>query len=98
VSDDQISRAIEQSSAKEMSKLEQKDRDKWFMTQHTRKDINFVRAAEAEQWRTALSRESIAKIEGAWSRIMQLLGYGLAMPSAEEPVRSRPPLPETAST
>jgi len=98
VSDDQISRAIEQSSAKEMSKLEQKDRDKWFMTQHSRKDINFVRAAEAEQWRTALSRESIAKIEGAWSRIMQLLGYGLAMPSAKEPVRSRPPLPETAST
>jgi len=98
LSDDQISRAIEQSSAKEMSKLEQKDRDKWFMTQHTRKDISFVRAAKAEQWRTALSRESIAKIEGAWGRIMQLLGYGLAMPSAEEPVRSRPPLPETAST
>jgi hypothetical protein len=81
-----------------LEQLEQKDRDKWFMTQHTRKDINFVRAAKAEQWRTALSRESTAKIEGAWGRIMQLLGYGLAMPSAEEPVRSRPPVPETAST
>jgi hypothetical protein len=97
VSDDQIRLAIERSSVKEMSKLEQKDRDKWFMTQHTRKDINFVRAAKAEQWRSALSLESIAKIEGAWGRIMQLLGYGLAVPAAGESVRSRS-LPEAAST
>ena len=88
VSDDQIRRAIELSSVKEMSKLEQRDRDKWFMTQNTRKDINFVRVAKAEQWRTALSPESIAKIESAWGRVMQLLGYGLAVPSAEAPVRS----------
>jgi hypothetical protein len=67
------------------------------MTQHTRKDINFVRAAKAEQWRSALSLESIAKIEGAWGRIMQLLGYGLAVPAAGESVRSRS-LPEAAST
>lgn len=98
VSDDLIRLAIERSSVKEMSKLEQKDRDKWFLTQNTRKDINFVRAAKAEQWRTALSRESIAKIEGAWGRIMQVLGYGLSLPSAKEPVQSRPPLPEIAST
>lgn len=96
VGDDQIHRAIERSSVNEMRKQEQKDRDKWFMTQNTRKDINFVRAGKAEQWRTALKPESIARIEGAWGRIMQLLGYALAVPAAEQPFRSSPPSLESA--
>jgi Sulfotransferase domain len=97
VSGEQIADAVKHSSAREMSRLEQTDRDRWFMTQHTRKDINFVREAKAEQWRTALPPESIAKIEAAWGRTMQLLGYGLAEHSAEAPVRSRPPLPDSAT-
>lgn len=76
--------------------LEQRDRDRWFMTQHTRKDINFVREAKAEQWRTALPRESVAKIEAAWGRMMQLLGYRLAEHSAENSIRCNPPARETA--
>ena len=83
VSDDQIASAVERSSASEMRKLEQTDRDRWFMTQHSRKDINFVREAKAEQWRTALPQEAIAKIEAAWGRTMQVLGYALTEGSAE---------------
>jgi len=95
VSAEQISYAVEQSSASRMRGLEQKDRDQWFMTKHTRKDINFVREARAEQWRTALPRESVAKIESQWGRTMQLLGYGLAEHSVEDAVRSECPLPKT---
>lgn len=83
VSSEQIGYAVEHSSASRMRKLEQKDRDRWFMTQHSRKDINFVREAKADQWRTALPRECIAKIEAEWGRTMQVLGYELSEHSPE---------------
>jgi len=95
VTAEQINRAVEQSSASRMSRLEQWERDRWFMTQHTRKDINFVREAKAQQWRTALPRESVAKIEAAWGRTMQLLAYRLAEHLAEDAVRCSPPSQET---
>jgi Sulfotransferase domain len=95
VGNEQLNYAVEQSSASSMRRLEQQDRDRWFMTQHTRKDIHFVREARAEQWRTELPRESVAKIESAWGRIMQILGYDLA---EQKSVPSKAPLPEAAGS
>jgi hypothetical protein len=74
----QIRSAVERSSASEMRKLEQKDKDKWFLTQGTRQDINFVREARSNQWRSTLPIEAVARIESTWGGIMQLLGYQLS--------------------
>lgn len=73
----QIARAVEQSSADSMRKLESKQNLQWATTRETRKDIPFVRKAQSGQWRTALGAGSIAQIESAWGHLMQLAGYDL---------------------
>jgi len=75
---EQIARAVEQSSADSMRKLESKQNLQWATTRETRKDIPFVRKAQSGQWRTALGAGSIAQIESAWGHLMQLAGYELA--------------------
>jgi Sulfotransferase domain len=86
---ERITQAVERSSADKMRRLEQTDRDRWFMTRGTRKDINFVREAKSEQWKTALPAESVAKIESAGGHIMELLGYKLVtLPSLTDRVPS----------
>jgi hypothetical protein len=88
-SEERISKAVERSSADKMRKLEETDGDRWFMTRGTRKDINFVREAKSEQWRTALPAESLARIESAWGHIMELLGYKLVtLPSSTDLILS----------
>lgn len=79
----QIRSAVERSSASEMRKLEQKDKDKWFLTQGTRQDINFVREARSNQWRSTLPVEAVTRIESTWGGIMQLLGYQLSTTSVQ---------------
>jgi sulfotransferase family protein len=77
-SPERIARAVEQSSADSMRKLESKQNLQWVTTRGTRKDIPFVRKAKSGQWQTALAAESIAEIESAWGHLMRLTGYELA--------------------
>jgi Sulfotransferase domain len=77
-SPERIARAVEQSSADSMRKLESKQNLQWVTTRETRKDIPFVRKAKSGQWQTALGAESIAEIESAWGHLMRLAGYELA--------------------
>lgn len=71
----QISNAVERSSAEKMRRLEEREKATWILTKGTRQDIKFIREARSEQWRTKLPPESVAAIERAWGDVMQLLGY-----------------------
>ena len=82
-SEQQIRSAVERSSAVEMRKLEERDGDRWILARGTRQDINFVREAKSNQWRTKLPVESVASIELAWGGIMELLGYRLSTSSKD---------------
>jgi hypothetical protein len=77
-SPERIERAVEQSSADSMRKLESAQNLQWVTTRETRKDIHFVREAKSGQWRAALGASSIAEIESAWGHLMRLIGYELA--------------------
>lgn len=72
---DDISRAIELSSAHRMRALEKKQQRWWVTTRGTRPDKPFVRKAKVGDWKTALPRESAELIEAAWGPLMEQLGY-----------------------
>jgi Sulfotransferase domain len=70
-----IDRAVQLSSAQQMRGLEQQQWKLWLPTKRTRADIPFVRGATSGRWRNELSDRSVKKIEAAWGRTMQELGY-----------------------
>jgi hypothetical protein len=78
VSAEQVSKAIELSSAENMRKLEVAQSDQWVTTKESRKDIPFVRAAKSGQWQQVLPSASVREIESAWGPVMQLLRYPLS--------------------
>ncbi len=71
--------AIEQSTADNMRKLEQKEAGQWESTKDTRKDKFFVRSAKAGEGKATLSPAAIAQIEAAWGPLMRWLGYETAL-------------------
>jgi hypothetical protein len=77
VTDEQIARAVERSSAGKMRKMEQEQSDKSGLTKGSRKDLSFVRAASAGGWRAELPPPLVARIEAAWAPLMRHLGYEL---------------------
>jgi hypothetical protein len=77
VTDEQIARAVERSSAGKMRKMEEVQSEKSGLTKGSRKDLHFVRAASTDGWRSELPPPLVAKIEAAWGPIMQHLGYEL---------------------
>jgi hypothetical protein len=77
VPDEQVSRAVERSSAGQMRKMEQEQSDKSGLTKGSRKDLAFVRTASAGGWRSELPSPLVAKIEAAWGPLMRHLGYEL---------------------
>jgi hypothetical protein len=85
VTQEQIARAVDFSSADNMRKLEAKETNVWATTKESRKDIGFVRAAKSGGWRESLPASAIAEIEAAWGPVMQLLGYPLSSQLQENP-------------
>jgi hypothetical protein len=77
----QIARAVEQSSAGQMRKLEATQTDQCDLTKGSRKDMSFVRAAGSGGWREDLPKPLVAKLEAAWAPVMRHLGYELATQS-----------------
>ena len=77
VTDEQIARAVERSSAGKMRKMEQEQSDKSGLTKGSRKDLAFVRTASAGGWRSELPSPLVARIETAWAPLMRHLGYEL---------------------
>lgn len=80
-SPEQLSRAIERSSADRMRELEKKQAHLWSSTRETRQDKPFVRSAKAGGWKAELPRASVAEIEMKWGNLMQEMGYDLAVAS-----------------
>lgn len=79
--DEQLERAVWLSSADRMRKLEKEQSWDLDLIKNSRKDMAFVRSAEAGGWRRELSETSVAEIEGAWGGLMEKLGYRLQVSS-----------------
>jgi|SRR5580704_15658226 Sulfotransferase domain len=73
-----LRRAVENSSADQMRKLEKSQAHLWSSTKDTRQDVPFVRAATASGWKSELPDESVAEIESEWGTLMRFLRYDLA--------------------
>jgi Sulfotransferase domain len=73
----QLSQAVERSSADRMRKLEKSQAHLFSSTKDTRQDIPFVRSAKAGGWRSALPEACALKIEDAWAPMLRWLGYEL---------------------
>jgi hypothetical protein len=74
---EKISKAVEQSSAGQMRKLEQTQGDQCALIKDTRQDLPFVRTAKSGNWKSELPEASIAAIETVWGPLMKSLGYEL---------------------
>ncbi len=72
-----LSKVVEQSSPREMRKLEQAQADRCALTKDTRQDLPFVRTAKSGNWKSDLTESSIATIETTCGPLMQWLGYEL---------------------
>lgn len=71
--DENISRAINLSSARKMQKLEKQT--EWQPSQNSRKDKTFIRAARSGSWKTDLSEYAVKEIENNWQSLMKKLKY-----------------------
>jgi hypothetical protein len=74
---EQLSFALEQSSANRMRELEKKQGHLWSSTRETRQDKPFVRAAKAGGWKAELPESSVAEIEAKWGGLMREMQYEL---------------------
>lgn len=72
-----LERAIVQSDADRMRKLEQTQGGEWVSTKGKRSDIPFVRSASSGGWKSKLPENLVATIEAAWGLLMTTLGYAL---------------------
>lgn len=79
---ERLRQAVELSSADRMRSLEKMQGNQWRLTQSTRQDKPFVRAAAANTWQGVLPSAAIAEIESAWGSTMKQLGYSLSNESA----------------
>jgi hypothetical protein len=77
VTPERLSRIVEQCSVDRMREMEKLEENDWIATRKHRKDIPFVRAARAGEWRSALPATCVSKIESAWGGLMTTLGYEL---------------------
>ena len=80
-----LQKAVEQSSADHMRKLEELQDDQWQKTlgyvarreykKKKRKDIPFIGWAKAGGWRNSLPESCVHQIESAWGELMTTVGY-----------------------
>ena len=75
---ERLRRAVELGSADRMRDLEKTQAREWRLTESTRLDKPFVRAASANTWQSVLPASALAAIESAWGAAMQELGYILS--------------------
>jgi hypothetical protein len=80
---EKLSRAVELSSPERMRELEKSEAHNWVLTKQTRPDKPFVRSATTGGWKSALSPQSVARIEVEWGDLMTRLGYELTSTAAE---------------
>ncbi len=89
---EKLSKVVEQSSPREMRKLEQVQADQCALTKDTRQDLPFVRTAKSGNWKSDMPRSSVVAIEAAWGPLMQWLGYELVSGDQAGPAESAFPI------
>ncbi len=82
-SPEELSRAIENSSADHLRELEKKEGGAWVTTKNKRSDIPFIGSAAAGKWKSVLPGAAVEEIESAWGNTMAQLGYELVTRKAE---------------
>lgn len=82
VTPQRLQEVAELSSADRMRKLEATQSNASSLMKRGRKDVPFVRAAQAGGWRSDLPALLAEKIESAWGPLMSYLGYELSSPSS----------------
>ena len=82
-SPEELSRAIENSSADHLRELEKKEGEAWVTTKNKRSDIPFIGSAAAGKWKSVLPGAAVEEIESAWGNTMAQLGYELVTRKAE---------------
>ena len=87
VTPEQITHAIERSSADRMRKLEKLQADSNSILRG-RADLPFVRAAASGGWQKDLPTAMVEKIEAAWGPLMRHLGYEMAAVGSESSTSS----------
>jgi hypothetical protein len=93
--EERIANAVRRSAADEMRRLEKSQAHLWSSTKDTRKDVPFVRSAEAGGWRTGLPQGAVAQLEATWGNLMTYLGYELLFPARTRTTTLQPPLLES---
>jgi aryl sulfotransferase len=97
-----LERAIVQSDADRMRKLEQTQGSEWVSTKGKRTDIPFVRSASSGGWKSKLPENLVATIEAAWGSLMTTLGYELVTrpepDTRDATARLGPSLPSVSSS
>jgi hypothetical protein len=89
---ERLSRVVEQSSPREMRKLEQVQADQCALTKDTRQDLPFVRTAKSGNWKSEMPDSSVVAIEAAWGPLMKWLGYELVSGDQAGPAESAFPV------
>ncbi|MFI5103170.1 MAG: sulfotransferase domain-containing protein [Terriglobales bacterium] len=89
---ERLSKVVEQSSPREMRKLEQVQADQCALTKDTRQDLPFVRTAKSGNWKSEMPDSSVVAIEAAWGPLMQWLGYELVSGDPAGPAESAFPI------
>jgi hypothetical protein len=72
-----LARAIALSTPERMRELEKEESRDWALTKITRQDKPFVRTATAGGWKSVLSKEAVASLEGELGNLMRKLGYSM---------------------
>jgi hypothetical protein len=75
VTAEQISQAVERSSADQMRELEREKAQLCALTKGMRQDIPFVRSAKSGSWKSEMSPSCVNAIENAWGPLLRWLGY-----------------------
>ncbi len=89
---ERLAKVVEQSSPREMRKLEQVQADQCALTKDTRQDLPFVRTAKSGNWKSDMPESSVAAIEEAWGPLMKWLGYELVSGHPAGPAESAFPV------
>ena len=74
---ERLARAIALSTPERMRELEKQESKDWALTEITRQDKPFVRTATAGGWKSVLSKEAVALLEGELGNLMRKLGYSM---------------------
>lgn len=89
-SPEELAQVAQASSADKMRAFEKEAGDAWPSGRKLRKEIPFVRSAQAGGWRRFLSEELAAQMEIAWGHLLDQLGYEITTVEGRNALSRKP--------